>query len=75
MTNQQTTAALEHAIRECLSPEGVAAAIAYLRAADMHHPEEPRQRSALREVEWLADRLTEMLGVDELTRLMDELAL
>jgi hypothetical protein len=58
MTDQPNTATLEHAIRECLSPEGVAAVIAYLRAADMHRPKEPGQRAALREVKWLADRLT-----------------
>jgi len=75
MTDQPNSAALEHALRECLSPEGVATVIAYLRAADMHRPKEPKQLAAVREVEWLADRLTAMLGVEEYNRLLDELAL
>jgi len=68
--------AFERAIRDCLSPDGVATAIAWLRAAESGNiPSDERALAALREVEWLADVLTEMLGVDEHNRLMEELGL
>ena len=75
MTDQPNTAALEHAIREHLSPEGVATVIASLRTASIHCPKDSRQREALREVEWLADRLIAMLGAGEYNRLTNELLL
>ena len=54
----------------------MATAIAYLRAAEFgNQPDNDRALAALREVEWLADALTEMLGVDEHNRLIDELGL
>ncbi len=66
----------ENAIRDNLSPDAVATAIAYLRAAEFgNQPDNDRALAALREVEWLADALTEMLGVDEHNRLIDELGL
>lgn len=68
--------AFEKAIRDNLSPDGVATAIAWLRAAESGNiPSDERALSALREVEWLADVLTEMLGVDEHNRLIEELGL
>lgn len=68
--------AFEKAIRDNLSPDGVATAIAWLRAAESGNiPSDERALAALREVEWLADVLTEMLGVDEHNRLIDELGL
>jgi len=68
--------AFEQAIRDNLSPDGVATAIAWLRAAESGNiPADERALAALREVEWLADVLTEMLGVDEHNRLMEELGL
>jgi len=68
--------AFEKAIRDNLSPDGVATAIAWLRAAESGNiPSDERALAALREVEWLADVLTEMLGVDEHNRLMEELGL
>jgi hypothetical protein len=68
--------AFEKAIRDNLSPDGVATAIAWLRAAESRNiPSGERALVALREVEWLADVLTEMLGVDEHNRLMEELGL
>lgn len=64
------------AIRDNLSPDGIATAIAFLRAAESgNRPTEPRAIAALCEVEWLADTLTDLLGVDEHNRLMDELGL
>ncbi len=69
-------AAFEEAIRENLSPDGVAAAICYLRCAEFgNRPTNERALAALREVEWLADTLTEILGVDEHNRLIEELGL
>ena len=69
-------AAFEKAIRENLSPDGVAAAICYLRCAEFgNRPTNERALAALREVEWLADTLTEILGVDEHNRLIEELGL
>lgn len=66
----------EKAIRENLSPDAVATTIAYLRAAEFgNQPRDPRALAALREVEWLADTLTAMIGVEEHNRLIDELGL
>jgi hypothetical protein len=68
--------AFEQAIRDNLSPDAVATAICYLRCAEFgNQPDGERALAALREVEWLADVLTEMLGVDEHNRLIDELGL
>jgi hypothetical protein len=68
--------AIARAIRDNLSPDGVAMAIAYLRTAEFgNQPNSDRALAALREVEWLADTLTEMLGATEHNRLMDELGL
>jgi hypothetical protein len=68
-------AAFEQAIRDILSPEGVAAIIAFLQPAAFYKPANEDAVQALRQVEWLADTLTEMLGVDEHNRLMDQLGL
>jgi hypothetical protein len=68
--------AFERAIRDNLSPDAVATAIVALRAAESgNQPTDERALAALREVEWLADLLTETLGVEEHQRLMEELAL
>ncbi|MEX0937338.1 MAG: hypothetical protein WDZ59_05720 [Pirellulales bacterium] len=67
---------LAKSIRDNLSPDGVAMAIAYLRSAEFdNRPNSERALAALRQVEWLADVLTELLGTDEHNRLMDELGL
>jgi len=69
-------AAFERVIRENLSPDGVAAIICYLRCAEFgNQPDSERALAALREVKWLADTLTEMLGVEEHNRLIEELGL
>ena len=65
----------ETVIRDNLSPEGVAAVIAFLRPASMGRPASDAQCRALREVEWLADALTELIGDREYGRLLDELSL
>ena len=67
--------AFEKVIRDNLSPEAVATIIAFLQPAAFYKPPNEAAMQALRQVEWLADTLTEMLGVDEHNRLMEELGL
>ena len=68
--------AFDEVIKSNLSPEGVAAAICFLRCAEFgNRPTTDRQRAALAEVEWLANTLLETLGVEEHNRLIDELGL
>jgi hypothetical protein len=68
-------AAFEQAIRDNLSPEGIAAIIAFLQPAAFYKPANADAIAALQQVEWLADTLTEMLGADEHNRLMEQLGL
>jgi len=68
-------AAFEQVIRENLSPEGIATVIAFLQPAAFYKPANENAEQALRQVEWFADTLTDMLGVDEHNRLIDELGL
>jgi hypothetical protein len=67
--------AFEKVIRDNLSPEGVAAIIAFLQPAAFYKPANEEAKQALCQVEWFADTLTELLGVDEHNRLMEELGL
>ena len=67
--------AFEKVIRDNLSPEAVAAIIAFLQPAAFYKPANEDATQALRQVEWFADTLREMIGVDEQNRLMDELGL
>jgi hypothetical protein len=67
--------AFEQAIRDNLSPEGVATVIAFLQPAAFYKPANADALAALQQVEWLADTLTEMLGADEHNRLMEKLEL
>jgi penicillin V acylase-like amidase (Ntn superfamily) len=67
--------AFEKVIRDNLSPEGVATIIAFLQVAAFHKPANEDALRGLQQAEWLADTLTEMLGVDEVNRLMEELGL
>ena len=67
--------AFEKVIRDNLSPEGVATIIAFLQPAAFYKPVNDDAINGLRQAEWLADTLTEMLGVDEVNRLMEELGL
>ncbi len=62
-------------IRDHLSPEGVAAIIAFLQPAAFYKPANADALTALQQVEWFADTLTEMLGADEHNRLMETLGL
>jgi hypothetical protein len=67
--------AFEKVIRDNLSPEGVATIIAFLQPAAFYKPANEDAINGLRQAEWLADTLTDMLGVDEVNRLMEELGL
>jgi hypothetical protein len=67
--------AFEKVIRDNLSPEGVATIIAFLQVAAFDKPANEDALNGLRQAEWLADTLTEMLGVDEVNRLFEELGL
>ena len=67
--------AFEKVIRDNLSPEGVATIIAFLQPAAFYKPANEQALQALRQVEWFADTLTEMLGVEEHQRQMEVLAL
>ena len=67
--------AFQNIIRDHLTPEAVATIIAFLQPAALHKPASADARRALKEVEWFTDTLISMLGVDEYTRLMDELGL
>lgn len=67
--------AFERVIRDNLSPEAVATIIAFLQPAAFYKPANEEAMQALRQVEWLANTLTDMLGVEEHNRLMEELGL
>lgn len=58
----------EH-IREQLSPETVAAIAAWLQPASTNNPEVDRQ------MQWLIDKLIEMLGADQYNALCEDLGL
>jgi hypothetical protein len=67
--------AFEKVIRDNLSPEAVASIIAFLQPAAFYKPANQEAMRALQQVEWFADTLTAMLGVEEHNRLMEELGL
>lgn len=69
--------AFEEVIRVNLSPEAVATIVAFLQPVAFYRPANANEDAmqALRQVEWLANTLTEMLGVEEHNRLMEELGL
>jgi len=67
--------AFEKVIRDNLSPEGVATIIAFLQPAAFYKSANEDALRGLRQAEWFADTLTDMLGVDEVNRLMQELGL
>jgi hypothetical protein len=67
--------AFERVIRDNLSPEAVATIIAFLQPTAFYRPANQDAMQALRQVEWFANTLTDLLGVGEHNRLMDELGL
>lgn len=62
-------------LREHLTPEAVATIIAFLQPAAFYKPANADALDALQQVEWFTEVLTEMLGAEESSRLMDELGL
>lgn len=80
MNDERQTGAVDQqafgkVIRNNLSPEAVATIIAFLQTAAFYRPANEDAMRALQQVEWFAATLTEMLGVDEHNRLMEELGL
>lgn len=55
------------AIRENLSPQAVAAIIAYLQPVNTNDP------GVTREVQWFAKQLTDAIGSQQINQLMDEI--
>lgn len=82
MTNNETCQGgavdqeiFESAIRENLSPEGVAMTIAALQCAGNYRSGTPANKRAQDQVEWLANTLMQMIGVEEYNRLLEDLGL
>ncbi len=67
--------AFEKVTRHNLSPAFVATIIAFLQPAAFYKPANEDAVRGLQQAEWLADTLTDMLGVDEVSRLFEELGL
>ncbi len=67
--------ALVNALRDNLSPEGMATIIAFLSAARYDIGKNKEARKGLMELAWLADTLTEQLGSENYSRLLEELGL
>jgi hypothetical protein len=64
---------LELAIRENLSPAGVAALVMALQPAGSITATTPEGERALRQVVWFKDMLLEMIGVETFNQTMDDL--
>jgi hypothetical protein len=67
--------ALENALRDTLSPEGIATILAFLQPATMQRPRNEEQGKALCELEWFTETLMNLIGVEGYNRLLDELCL
>ena len=67
--------AFEQVIRDNLSPEGVATIIAVLQPATMYKAHTPEAERGLQQLEWFANTLIDLLGVDQYNRLLEELGL
>jgi hypothetical protein len=67
--------AFEKAIRDNLSPEGVAAIIALLQPASNYRNDATVNEQALNQVDWFRETLLELIGVPECNRLMDEIGM
>jgi hypothetical protein len=65
--------ALEHVIRENMSPEGVAALVMALQSAGSIRATTPEGDQAIQQVIWFHNTLLEMIGVETFNRTMDEL--
>ena len=67
--------AFEKVIRDNLSPAGVATIIAFLQPATMYKGPTEEAQCGLRELEWFANTLIDLIGVKEYNRLLEELGL
>lgn len=67
--------ALENAIRDNLSPEGVAALIALLQTAGNYRNGTPENEAAINQVVWFHDTLLDLIGVAEFNDLIEEIGL
>lgn len=67
--------AFEKAIRDNLSPSGVAAIIALLQPAGNYRNGQPANEHAIEQVNWFRETLTEMLGTKEFNQIVDEIGL
>ena len=65
--------AFENAIRENMSPEGVAALVMALQPAGSIQTTSPEGEQALLQVLWFRNTLLDMLGVETFNQTMDEL--
>lgn len=65
--------AFENAIRENMSPEGVAALIMALQPAGSINATTPEGEQAIDQVIWFRNTLLEMIGVENFNRTIDEL--
>ena len=67
--------AFEKVVRDNLTPEGVTAAISFLQVAGSHYPTNDAGKDALKQVAWLTNALTRIIGVEEYNRIIDEIGL
>lgn len=67
--------ALENALRDNLSPEGVAVIIALLQVAGNYRNGTPANERAIDQVNWFRDTLLEMIGIGEFNVLINEIGL
>mgnify|MGYP001275836660 CR=1 FL=1 len=75
MTGAVDQPAFENAIRDNLSPEGVAAIIALLQTAGNYRNGTPENEAAINQVVWFHDTLLEMIGIDGFNDLIEEIGL
>ena len=67
--------AFKRAIRDNLSPGGMATIISVLQPATMQRPPTEDAQRGLDELEWFANTLIEAIGVDEYQRLLEDMCL
>lgn len=73
MSGAVDQAAFEQAIRDNLSPEGVAALVMALQPADSLRATTPEGEQAVQQVLWFRNTLLDMIGVKNFNRQMEEL--
>jgi hypothetical protein len=73
MSGAVDQAAFEQAIRDNLSPEGVAALVMALQPAGSLRATTPEGEQAIQQVLWFRNTLLDMIGVKNFNRQMEEL--